>query len=240
MNKVLLVLLALFLSSSAIAGEKEEQQIRSTLATLAPTLQIDSITQSEVPGLYQVLFGTRVIYLTGDGKYLLQGSIMDTESREDLAETAISSVRTKILNSLKEEDMVVFAPEETKHTVTVFTDIDCGYCRKMHAEMKDYNDLGIKIRYVSYPRAGVGSESFNKSEAVWCAENREEAMTIAKLGGSLKDVKAKENCVSPVRDQYMTGQALSLQGTPATFLENGKRVGGYLSASDLMKQIEQQ
>ena len=240
MNRILLVLSALFFASSAFAAEQEEQQVRNTLAKLAPNLQIDSIRQSEVPGLYEVLFGTRVVYLTGDGKYLLQGSIVDTESGKDISEAAISSVRNKILSSLKEEDMVVFAPKETKHTVTVFTDIDCGYCRKMHAEMKDYNDLGIKIRYVSYPRAGVGSESFNKSETVWCAEDREEAMTIAKLGGSLKDVKAKENCDSPVRNQYMTGQALSIQGTPAPFLENGKRVGGYLSASDLMKQIQQQ
>lgn len=240
MKKVLLVLCALLLASTAYAGEKEEQQVRDAFAKLAPSIQVDSVRESVVPGLYEVLFGSRIVYLTGDGKFLLQGNIMDIESGKDLSEAALSVVRSKTLNSLKEEDLVVFAPKETLHTVTVFTDIDCGYCRKMHAEMKDYNDLGIKIRYVAYPRAGVGSESFNKADTVWCAEDRQEAMTIAKENRSLANVKAQADCVSPVADQYRVGRQLNLQGTPATFLENGARVGGYLSASDLMKQIQQQ
>ena len=148
------------------------------MSQLAPDLKLDSVKASPVTGLYEVVFGAEVIYLSSDGKYLIQGSIIETATRKNLTEDARSAGRTQVLNDLKEEDMVVFAPEKTEYTVTVFTDIDCGYCRKLHDEIDAYNALGIKIRYVAYPRAGVGSTAFNKAETVWCADDRQSAMTI--------------------------------------------------------------
>jgi len=244
MKKMLAALLALFISGMAMAAEDAETNVREAMAKLAPDLKIDSVSASPVAGLYEVVFGAEVLYLTGDGKYLIQGSVVDTATRENLTEAARSVGRVKILDSLKEEDMVVFAPKETKHTVTIFTDIDCGYCRKLHGEMAQYNDLGIKVRYLAYPRAGVGSAAFEKAEMVWCSEDQQKAMTIAKAGLSLEDsitsgeLKQKENCNSPVSDQYMAARALNLSGTPAMFLESGKLIPGYVPADRLISDLE--
>ncbi len=237
MKKLFVALLAMFISAAAVA-EDTEKNIRDALAKLAPDLKVDSIKESPISGVYEVVFGAEVIYLSADGKYLIQGSVVDTESRENLTEAARSAGRTKIMEGLKEEDMVVFAPKETKYTVTVFTDIDCGYCRKLHGEIDKYNELGIKIRYAAYPRAGIGSDSFKKAETVWCAQNQQEAMTTAKAGESLADIKTKEGCNSPVRDQYMTARALGLSGTPALFLESGELIPGYVPADRLIQNLE--
>ncbi len=245
MKRTLVAMLALLLSSAAVADVDAENNIRQAMSQLAPDLKLDSVKASPVAGLYEVVFGSEVIYLSSDGKYLIQGSIIETATRKNLTEDARSAGRNKVLNDLKEENLVVFAPEETKYTVTVFTDIDCGYCRKLHDEMDAYNALGIKIRYVAYPRAGVGSTAFNKAETVWCAEDRQSAMTIAKAGKSLEesikagDITLKENCVSPVKDQYMTARALNLSGTPALFLESGELIPGYVSAERLIERLKQ-
>ncbi len=238
-------MLALLISGAALADDAEND-IRQAMSKLAPDLQLDSVKASPIEGLYEVVFGSEVIYLSSDGKYLIQGSIIETATRKNLTEEARSSGRTKLLNSLKDDDMVIFAPKdkETKHIVTVFTDIDCGYCRKLHDEMDAYNALGIAIRYVAYPRAGVGSAAFKKAEIVWCAEDKLSAMTIAKAGKSLDqkvesgEIVLKKDCVSPVRDQYMISRALNLSGTPALFLESGELIPGYVSAERLIESLE--
>lgn len=241
---MLAALLALFISGAAVAAGDAETTVREAMAKLAPDLKIDSVTASPIAGLYEVVFGAEVLYVTGDGEYLIQGSVVNTATRENMTEAARSVGRAKILKNLREEDMVVFAPQETKHTVTIFTDIDCGYCRKLHNEMSQYNDLGIKVRYLAYPRAGIGSAAFEKAEKVWCAEDQQKAMTMAKAGQSLDDgikngeLKLKENCNSPVSDQYMAARALNLSGTPAMFLESGKLIPGYVPADRLIGDLE--
>ncbi len=243
MKRMLLAMLALLISGVTLADDAEND-IRQAMSKLAPDLTLDSVKASPIEGLYEVVFGSEVIYLSSDGKYLIQGSIIETATRKNLTEDARSMGRTKLLNSLKDEDMVIFAPEKTKHIVTVFTDIDCGYCRKLHDEMDAYNALGIAIRYVAYPRAGVGSAAFNKAEIVWCAEDKLNAMTIAKAGKSLDkkiesgEIVLKKDCISPVSDQYMLSRALNLSGTPALFLESGELIPGYVSAERLIETLE--
>ena len=241
---MLVAMLALLVGSTAIADVDAESNVRQAMSQLAPGLKIDSIKASPVSGLYEVIFGSEVIYLSSDGKHLIQGSIIETATRKNLTEDARSAGRMKVLNGLKEESMVVFAPEETKYTVTVFTDIDCGYCRKLHEEMNKYNELGIKIRYMAYPRAGIGSSAFDKAETVWCAEDKQSAMTMAKAGMSLDakvksgDIVLEKDCVSPVNDHYMTARALNLSGTPALFLESGELIPGYVPAERLIEQLK--
>jgi thiol:disulfide interchange protein DsbC len=129
----------------------------------------------------------------------------------------------------------VFAPRETKHTVTVFTDVDCTYCRKLHAEMKQYNDLGIRVRYLFYPRSGPDSESWTKAEQVWCSANRNEALTRAKRGDSLT---AKACANNPVARDYELGQDVGLRGTPAIILPSGELLGGYVPPAMLIKRLQ--
>ncbi len=131
--------------------------------------------------------------------------------------------------------MIVFAPEQPKHMITVFTDIDCAYCRKLHRQMDEYNRLGIGVRYLFYPRAGPNSASFRKAVAVWCAKDRKQALTTAKAGGKIEMLK----CPSPVRQHMDKGKQVGVSGTPTIILENGTKLPGYVSPPKLSRIIQQ-
>ncbi|MCC8998799.1 MAG: DsbC family protein [Candidatus Contendobacter sp.] len=194
----------------------------------------DSIASTVIPGLYEVIVGGQVLYLSEDGRFAVQGDILDLNSRTNLTENRRGELREKAIEAVGESNMVVFAPEGTvKHTVTIFTDIDCGYCRKMHSQMADYNKEGIKIRYLLFPREGVSSESYNKAVAVWCADNRPEAMTKAKRGENVE----RKTCDNPVKAQYELGQKLGVRGTPSLILESGEMIPGYVPPTQLAQML---
>src|SRR5690606_6642385 len=137
---------------------------------------------SPLPGVLEVVVNGNVVYFSDDGKILIQGSLYDVAGRRDLTEQRRATLRVKGLDEAGPDRRIIFAPKEPKHTVTVFTDIDCGYCRRMHQEIAQYNELGIAVEYLFFPRAGVGSEAFDKAVTVWCSDDRRKAMTDAKAG----------------------------------------------------------
>ena len=130
--------------------------------------------------------------------------------------------------------MIVFAPEVVRHTITVFTDVDCGYCARMHRQMADYNRLGIKIRYTAFPRAGVGSSTWDKMVSVWCAKDQHNAITDAKAGNAIEP----RSCPNPVREQYEAGRAIGVTGTPALVLESGEIIPGYVPPDELASRLD--
>ena len=215
---------------TAMAEESPEiQQVRAAVNKLIPNGKADNIEPSPVEGVYEVLVGTQLYYVSKDGKYLFNGKLYDLDKREDLTSPKTQKVKLDAINAIGEENMIIFAPEDYQHTITVFTDIDCGYCRKLHSEIDDYNKQGIRVRYLSFPRAGVGSPSYKKAVSVWCSDNRQEAMTQAKAG---KDIAQKE-CANPVKEEMELGQAVGVNGTPALFLEDGEMLPGYVPAARL-------
>jgi len=190
----------------------------------------DSVNPTVIPGLYEVVMGSQVIYLSEDGRFVVQGDMLDLSSRDNLTENRRDELRTKAIAAINENNMIVFAPEgPIRHTVTVFTDIDCGYCRKMHSQISAYNKEGIKIRYLMFPREGIGSESFNKAVAVWCADNRQDAMTKAKRGETID----RKTCDNPIQAQFELGQKLGVRGTPSLILESGEMIPGYVPPTQL-------
>ena len=196
----------------------------------------DSVTPSAIPGLFEVVLGGQVLYVSGDGRFVVQGDILDLEARANVTENRRGELRGQVIEAVSEKDMVVFAPEgPVKYTVTVFTDIDCGYCRKMHSQMAAYNKEGIKIRYLMFPREGLGSESFNKAISVWCADNRQEAMTKAKRGEAVEN----KACDNPVQAQYELGQKIGVRGTPSMVLEGGEMLPGYVPPTQLAQMLAQ-
>jgi thiol:disulfide interchange protein DsbC len=196
----------------------------------------DHIVPSAIPGLFEVVLGGQVLYLSEDGRFVLQGEIIDLESRSNLTENRRGELRGQVISAMSEQDMVVFAPEgPVKYTVTVFTDIDCGYCRKMHSQMEAYNKEGIKIRYLLFPREGLGSESFNKAISVWCATDRLEAMTKAKRGEAVQN----KTCDNKVQAQYELGQKIGVRGTPSMVLESGEMLPGYVPPTQLAQMLAQ-
>lgn len=236
MKKQLLTLLsamALSMSGSAVAADSAEiAAIKEKLKPLQITPK--SITQSEIPGMYQVLDGARILYVSKDAKYLFSGSLYEISTLKNLTDNALNDVRLDMIKSIPTSDMIAFKPEgETKHVVTVFTDIDCGYCRKLHNEMESYTDKGIEVRYLAYPRAGIGSDSYDKAVSVWCANDQQKAMTRAKDGAPVE----KKTCDNPVADQYRLSQKMGLTGTPTLILDDGRQLPGYYPADRLMAEI---
>ena len=219
-----------------LAEQDSDKIIRTSLSKVVPATSIDDIGPSKLDGMSEVLIGMNVYYVTNDGKYILDGRLIDIETLTDLTEQRVSTVRKQTLGKVDEKSMIVFPAKEARHTVTVFTDIDCGYCRKLHNEIADYNRAGITVRYLSYPRGGPNSGSFNKAVSVWCADDRNNAMTLAKAG---KDLPPK-TCDNPVRDHFDLGMEMGLRGTPAIITEDGAMLPGYVPAKKLATELDGQ
>lgn len=195
----------------------------------------DDVRASPITGLYQVTLGGQLFYVSADGRYLVSGRVIDLETRENLTDRALGALRLDALTQVPEAQMIVFEPEGTlKHTLTTFTDIDCPYCRKMHDEMDRLNELGIRVRYLFFPRTGVGTPSYDKAVSVWCAPNQQEAMTRAKAGETLE----QRECDTPIPEHMALAERLGLKGTPYTITDTGRVINGYQSANRLYKSLQ--
>jgi thiol:disulfide interchange protein DsbC len=209
--------------------------VRAELARRIPGSRAEDFKASPVPGIYELARGSDIVYVTADGKYAFAGDLFDIGSDTNVSERRRRDLRVQLMNGVPESQMVVFSPKDPKYTVTVFTDVDCGYCRKLHSEMAKYNELGIRVRYLFYPRSGPNTESWAKAEAVWCAADRNEALTRAKRGEVVKSPKCAN---TPVARDFELGQEVGLRGTPAILLPNGDLLGGYLPPAMLVKRLE--
>jgi thiol:disulfide interchange protein DsbC len=224
--------LALAVAAPLAQAADAEQAIRKTLNTLQPDLKIESVSASPLKGLHQVqLEGGRVLYMSEDGQYLMQGYLYQMRDGQmvNLTEQAESVAVARQLNALPRNEMVIFAPKNPKTHITVFTDTDCGYCQLLHKEVAELNRQGVEVRYLAYPRAGVGSPTYETLVSVWCAKNPQEAMNQAKARKKV----AAATCENPVAKQFELGQRLGVQGTPAIFLANGQLIPGYQPADKL-------
>lgn len=192
----------------------------------------DEIIESSIPNVYQLRKGTRVIYLSADGKYFLKGDMIDADTRENLTEVAKRSVRKEMLFS-QDNKPIEFKAKDEKHVLTVFTDIDCPYCVKLHREVPALNEKGITIKYLMFPRAGIGSASYKKTVSVWCADDNRQALTDAK---DRKTVDTR-TCENPVSAQYFLGQKVGVTGTPALITSSGRLIPGYMPAEKLLAML---
>jgi len=227
----LLALSALALVSSL--SPADEASIKKALAEYMPGERIDAVKPSEIPGLYEVTVGASIFYASEDGKYLLQGQLFDAAAKKNITEGKLASVRKTALDKIGEQNMIIFKPSDSKHVVTVFTDIDCGYCRKLHSEIDQYLAQGITVRYLFFPRAGVGSESYKKAVSVWCASDKQKALTAAKKGEALDN----KTCENPVDQHMALGEAFGMSGTPMIVTAKGNILPGYVPAAQLAKML---
>ena len=235
MKRLTIAFLLLPVFFSANAADDNIDTIRTALAQVVRG-QPDSIKLSPLPGMYMAAYGTDLVYISSDGRYLISGNVIDLKQRVSLTEEHRNRVRKEMLASLDESSMIVYTPEgKAKHTITVFTDIDCPYCVRLHQGMSEMNDLGVEVRYMAFPLAGIGSNSYQKSVNVWCAEDRNKAMTMAKNNQKV----ASANCENPVAQHYQSGQKMGVTGTPAILLSSGQLLPGYLPPKKLLQTLEQ-
>lgn len=236
MRRLLLLLPGLLLFSTTVLAEGSvEKNITRVLKGVFPDMEITRIRESRIPGLYEVMMGAEVVYATADGKYLIKGDLYDLNQRKNLSEKERETARVNILSKLPEGEFIEFAPEKTKHSIYVFTDFTCPYCRRFHKDVPELNREGIAVRYLAFPRAGVDSPAYRVMESVWCSKDPQKALTAAKRGEIIKPAE----CKNPVAKQFALGQAMGVRGTPAIYLENGKELPGYMPPQELLNVIRE-
>jgi thiol:disulfide interchange protein DsbC len=198
-------------------------------------IKVEDVRPSPIAGLYEVSSGAEVGYVSADGRFYIDGDVFDMESKQNLTEDRRKKGRLALMAGIDDEDAIIFAPKTAaRHTVTVFTDTDCVHCRRMHGEMAELNRLGIRVRYLMFPRGGPGSDAWRKAEAVWCSDDRRDALTRAKRG---EKVTAR-SCDTPVAAQYELGRQLGITGTPGIITDEGEFLAGYATAAYLGAYLE--
>lgn len=227
-------LLTAMLGSTAVGAEEIPTALVDALPGLVPGATTDQLSLTPVPGLYELVYKSDVLYLSGDGRYVFQGDLLDLETRQNLTEERRKVARLAVIQDVGEDTMIVFAPDEVKHTLTVFTDIDCPYCARLHRDVQALNDNGIKVRYLAFPRAGIPSKSYDKTVSVWCSDDTQQAIADAKFG---KPVEPRR-CENPVADHYALGRSVGVTGTPTLILEDGGVIPGYVPADRLVKMMQ--
>ena len=220
----------------AVAGDAAaaEARVRQALGELDPDVSPDYIGAAPFAGFREVVISGQVLYISDDGRFLMQAQPYDIGKRAMATSEGLLAHRRGLLAQLPAHDRISFAPPNAKYTVTVFTDTECGYCRRLHQDIAELNRNGIGVEYVAFPRMGPGSKDFAEMISVWCADDRKAAMNNAKAG---QPVAARE-CTSPVAMQYALGQRLGVNGTPAIFAADGTQLGGYLPPAQLKAALE--
>jgi Protein-disulfide isomerase len=232
---LLLVTIATLVSGSAFADQITDN-LKQKLNSVIPNQTPKSISKTPIPGLYEANYGMQIYYISEDGNYIVDGEIINLATRTSLTSNAISTARKDKIAGMPADQSIIFpANGDTKHVITVFTDIDCGYCRKLHNQMAQYNDLGIEVRYMMFPRAGLQSDSFKKAVSAWCAEDNRDELTKAKNGKSIPSLE----CNNPIAAQYLLGQEVGVTGTPAIVTENGQIIPGYRKPADMLQALNQ-
>ncbi len=228
---ILGALLLLTLVPPALPAQSDEiESVRRSLVVLLPDIVPDSVRSSVIPGLYEVVVGSRLVYVTADGRYLIEGEITDLEQRKNLTLPRLNEVTLGSIEAVGEALMLVFEPSgEVRHTISVFTDIDSAFSRKLHRELPHYANLGIRVRYLFFPRAGRNSPSYHKAVSVWCAEDRKQRLESAMSGRSVPE----GGCVHPVDAHLQLAEKLGISGAPVLVLDNGELLPGYVSAQRL-------
>ena len=230
---LLLLITSLLSSFSVIAEADAVDKLRQALAKTMPLVKPDKISESPVDGLYEVIVGSQVVYMSVDAQYMIEGDLYNLITKENVSEKAKSVIRLSAINKLGPEKMLVYKPKTVKSTITVVTDIDCPYCRRLHDEIPDYMKNNVEVRYIFMPLKGVAD--MKKTVSVWCSDNQQQALDIAKSGGEVEE----KTCDNPIKDHLELARELGVRGTPAIILENGEMLPGYVPVAKLVAQLQQ-
>ncbi|MFC5582101.1 DsbC family protein [Rhodanobacter terrae] len=216
------------------------QMVQQAIKGLAANVRVDSIEPAPMAGFYQVIAGGQMIYVSADGKYLMHGDLIDLSKHQNVSDAAWSRFRKDELAKVPVSERIVFAPEHPKYTVTVFTDVNCGFCRALHEHVAAFNKAGIAVEYLAWPREGVTTTSgrptptYSEMVSVWCASDRKAAFTAAKQGRTPKPA----TCTNPVKDEFDLGVKLGVSGTPTIIGPDGSTLGGYVTPEQLLQALQ--
>jgi len=228
---IFVFVLSLSASLSVSAEVSGVDQVRQALAKSMPAVQPTKISATAIDGLYEVIVGSQVVYMSVDARYMIEGDLIDLDTKENVTENAKSVIRLAAINDLGAGKMLVYRPEKVKNVITVVTDIDCPYCRRLHSEIPDYLKNDVEVRYIFMPLKG--SSDMKKTISVWCSDDQQMALDIAKSGGEVDD----KSCDNPIRDHLKLARELGVRGTPAIILEDGQMLPGYVPFDKLVAEL---
>jgi thiol:disulfide interchange protein DsbC len=234
--KKFLAITIILLTNYALA---DVSVVVNKLKPFFPEIKAENISPSQLDGYYEVILTDPfidVMYISIDGKYVIQGAVTDLELMTNISTNRINSIKLNILESISDSDKIVFKAKEEKYVINVFTDVDCPYCAKLHANMRQMNDLGITVKYLASPLEQLHPNAQSAMEKIWCAEDRELAMHNYKSKRYLPD---SPDCINPVSEQLAISKQLGVNGTPSIFFENGTNLPGYLPPNDILNRILQ-
>lgn len=245
-NAAAWVVLATTMAAAAVAEDVDvvpkevltgDVALAEVLKRRLPDIKVTAIESSPIPGLRTVQLQQGVtLYVTEDGSHAIAGVLyhLTEDGPVDPAESRRAERRLALLSDVPVEQMIVFAPEgESRAVLNVFTDTDCGYCQKLHAEVPELNAFGIEVRYLAFPRTGIGSETYDRMVSAWCANDPHDAITTLKRGNTIPS----KTCDNPVAEQYEIGMQLSVRGTPTMITGEGELIGGYVPAAELAQGL---
>lgn len=222
---------ALLLLATPVFAADDVATLKAALTKHMPNTLISKVTESMISGLYEVTVGTQVVYMDKNARYMVNGDMIDLATRKNLTDAAKSGIRLSAISKITEDDMLVYTPKKVDHTVTVISDVDCYYCRRLHSEMDQYLENNIKVRYIFLPLKGKAS--YDKTVSVWCAKDRNKALDLVKRGGNIEPL----TCDNPIEKHVAVGRDLGVRGTPGIILESGELLPGYVEISELVKKL---
>ena len=221
---------------AATTGDDQElEQVRNKITAMFPDINREEVVPSPIKGMYAISKGTIVAYISADGRYLLQGDIIDLQTQRNVTEDSRTESRKLIMDKVAADNFITFSPKKVDYSVVVFTDIDCTYCRRLHRQIQEYLDQGIEVRYLLYPRNGPQTDSWKKAADVWCAKDRNTALTAAKMDQKFETRPCNSDSITTI---FALGQDIGLRGTPAIVFADGTLVAGYLPAAQLRKSLD--
>jgi thiol:disulfide interchange protein DsbC len=228
---LLLFVSSLLMTFTVSAEVDDVEKLKQALAKSMPNVKATRITASPVDGMYEVIVGSQVVYMSVDARYMIEGDLFDLETKRNVSEEAKSVIRLAVIDKLGADKMLVYTPEKVKSTITVVTDIDCPYCRRLHNEIPDYMKNEIQVRYIFMPLKGAAD--MKKTVSVWCSDNQQQALDTAKSGGKVED----KTCDNPIKEHMASARELGVRGTPAILLEDGRLLPGYVPVDKLVAEL---
>ena len=239
LNCMFFSILLSFGCGDTLGNQPEENlsisELKEKLSERFPdSIEIVSIKEVGIEGYLEVnLKGIEPLFISKDGKYLISGDIYEITEQGlvNRSEARRNYLRKVTISELDESEFIIFKPNKVEHSIFVFTDVDCGYCRQFHREINDYLDLGIQVNYLAFPRAGIDSESFKKIVSAWCSSEPNQAITELKLGYEIKENVCLNN---PVEKHFDLGNSLGVTGTPSIITSEGRLIPGYIPPQDLI------
>lgn len=211
-------------------------EVKTRLTERLPGIEVTSLEQSQIPGLYELITDGQIYYVDENAEYLVDGSLIQLSDRSNLTDARLGLIHAELIEEIGEQNMLIYEPQEpSNRSITVFTDISCGYCRRLHSEIDTLLDAGVRVRYLLFPRAGLGSQGHKDLVSVWCADDPQAAMTNAKAGGKIEP----QTCDNPIESHVALAERLGLRGTPLIYTDSGEKIPGYREATVLAGMVNE-